>query len=302
MGDDKGSGLAEVLSDNSERILVGVLAVAVLAAVVVGGFYVVFFREAPVSGDPASWGQLGDYLGGVLNPVFGFLSVFALLVALVLQTRELKLSRESLKLSQEELRLSREEQAKAAEALGLQNRAIQKQSFEQTFFAMLGLLEEVVSGYVMRIPNLLARAGGVASSTSNFEGRRAMGRQLLGFEQEHNRDLPVEQYQEQLKKRVAHISSNEETDNLVRYARTLVTILDYLKHSGIGPDEIYPKILRGQLSGVELKLIYLLCFDPRWESLKATIEYYRLLAFLNIQSTGIGANYSSFFAASAFQE
>lgn len=143
MGDEKGSGLAEVLSDNAEGILVGVLAVAALAAVVVGGFYVAFFRETPVSGDPASWGQLGDYLGGVLNPVFGFLSVFALLVALVLQTRELKLSRDALEVSQRE-------QAKSAEALALQNRAIQKQGFEQTFFSWLGtyrqILGEVIHG------------------------------------------------------------------------------------------------------------------------------------------------------------
>lgn len=136
--------LAEVLSDNAEGILVGVLAVAVLAAVVVGGAYAVFFLGEPPSNDPGTWGQFGDYLGGVLNPVFGFLSVFALLVALVLQTRELKLSRESLKLSREELRLSREEQAKAAGALAAQNKAIQRQSFEQTFFAWLGTYREIL--------------------------------------------------------------------------------------------------------------------------------------------------------------
>jgi uncharacterized membrane protein len=144
MGDKVRNGLAEVLSDNAERILVGVLALAVVAALVVGGWYAIFFWGEPASGDPASWGQLGDYLGGVLNPVFGFLSVFALLVALVLQTRELKLSRESLKFSQEELKLSREEQAKAAKAMELQNKAIHKQSFEQTFFAWLGTYRQIL--------------------------------------------------------------------------------------------------------------------------------------------------------------
>lgn len=140
----KGGGLAEVLADNAESILVGVLAVAVIAAIVVGGAYFALFLGPPLSIDPATLGQAGDYFGGVLNPIFGFLSVFALLVALVLQTRELKLSRESLKLSQEELRLSREEQAKAAGALAAQNRAIQRQSFEQTFFAWLGTYRQIL--------------------------------------------------------------------------------------------------------------------------------------------------------------
>jgi len=144
MVDQKGNGLAEFLAENAERILLAVLAVAALAIFIVAGAYVVHFWGVPLAEKGDVWGQFGDYLGGVLNPVFGFLSVFALLVALVLQTRELKLSRESLKLSQEELRLSREEQAKAAEALALQNKAIQKQSFEQTFFAWLGTYREIL--------------------------------------------------------------------------------------------------------------------------------------------------------------
>lgn len=123
-------GLAEVLSDNAERILVGVLALALLSALIVGFAYFTLFLGPPLSIEPATLGQAGDYFGGILNPVFGFLSVFALLVALVLQTRELKLSREALEVSQRE-------QAKSAEALAAQNAAIRRQSFEQTFFSWL---------------------------------------------------------------------------------------------------------------------------------------------------------------------
>ncbi len=131
----KDSWLEEFLSKNVVGVLVGVLLVAVAAGVVITRAYFIKYGEVP--GDPASWGQLGDYLGGVLNPVFGFLSVFALLVALVLQTRELKLSRESLK-------ATLKEQAESSKALALQNKAIQRQSFEQTFFAWLGTYREVL--------------------------------------------------------------------------------------------------------------------------------------------------------------
>jgi hypothetical protein len=98
----------------------------------------------PFSDDPQHWGQLGDYVGGLLNPVFGFLSVFALLVTLVLQSRELRLSRDALKVSQDELKLSREEQAKSAAALAEQNKVIHQQRIEQTFFSWLGTYREVL--------------------------------------------------------------------------------------------------------------------------------------------------------------
>lgn len=78
----------------------------------------------------AEWGQLGDYFGGTLNPVFGFVSVIALLFTIVFQARELKASTAELRNS--------------AEALASQNHAILKQSFEQTFFAWLGTYREVL--------------------------------------------------------------------------------------------------------------------------------------------------------------
>lgn len=298
MGDDKGSGLAEVLSDNAEGILVGVLAVAVLAAVVVGGFYVVFFREAPVSGDPASWGQLGDYLGGVLNPVFGFLSVFALLVALVLQTRELKLSRESLKLSQEELRLSREEQAKAADALAAQNTAIQKQSFEQTFFSMLRLMSEVLEKCTVR-PSETS----MVLPESTYKGRRALREMIMRYcHTDPEAALAPVGYVEQISSGVRLITSKDGGGYVVQYANTLLTTLEYMSSSNIAADEIYPRLLKRQLGRDELKLIYFLCFDEPWSSLKLAIEKFGMLSGLSAIDTGAGSDYATFFARSAFQE
>ncbi|HEY6436916.1 MAG TPA: hypothetical protein VIY47_10010, partial [Ignavibacteriaceae bacterium] len=46
-------------------------------------FYVALDYEA--SKDPAVWGQLGDYVGGVLNPLLSFISIVLLIKSLVLQ-------------------------------------------------------------------------------------------------------------------------------------------------------------------------------------------------------------------------
>ena len=70
----------------------------------------------------AEWGQIGDFFGGVLNPLFGFTSLFALLVTIAYQAR-------SLRVSSEELKLSRDELSKSSSALTSQNKAIELQSF-----------------------------------------------------------------------------------------------------------------------------------------------------------------------------
>lgn len=114
-----------------------ILGTAVAAVLVVGGLYLNSFWTVVLPKEFDKWGQLGDFFGGTLNPIFGFLSVLALLITLVLQSKELAMSRE-------ELRLSRQEQANASEALKVQNKAIQKQSFEQTFFAWLATYRDIL--------------------------------------------------------------------------------------------------------------------------------------------------------------
>lgn len=58
----------------------------------------------------AAWGQYGDYMGGVLNPMLAFLSFAALAITLILQTKQVQLARV-------ELAEARQAQAEAAETL-----------------------------------------------------------------------------------------------------------------------------------------------------------------------------------------
>lgn len=62
---------------------------AVLFFIVIGSY--VFFRFGySISDDNTDWGQFGDYIGGVLNPIFGFLTFLGLLLTIVLQAKELE--------------------------------------------------------------------------------------------------------------------------------------------------------------------------------------------------------------------
>jgi len=65
----------------------------------------------------SKWGQFGDYFGGVLNPILSFLALIALLYTIVLQSKELALTREELRRSSK----AHEEQSKTL-----------KSSYEQT--------------------------------------------------------------------------------------------------------------------------------------------------------------------------
>lgn len=88
----------------------------ILLAVVVGLYFFQFF--GPLSDDGSSWGEFGDYVGGVLNPVFGFLALIALLWTIALQSKELRHSTQELKHS--------------ADALHAQNETLKIQNFEAT--------------------------------------------------------------------------------------------------------------------------------------------------------------------------
>lgn len=98
-----------------------------LALVLVLG-YVFAFKSLPLNEKPDAWGQFGDYVGGILNPL---ISLFTLVVAVSvwkLQKTELL-----------ETRRAVEEQGKTAE----------QQRREQRFFDLLNLYQETMKTFVV---------------------------------------------------------------------------------------------------------------------------------------------------------
>lgn len=54
-------------------------------------FFLIFFRKYDIPVNIESWGQLGDYIGGILNPVFGLISVVLVAATLKSQTQAAKI-------------------------------------------------------------------------------------------------------------------------------------------------------------------------------------------------------------------
>lgn len=91
---------------NSHRV-VNMIALAVVASYVVWFFLV---RHQELSLQPEVWGQFGDYIGGLLNPLVAYFAFYWLTRSVSLQKRELAETRVAL----EESSASQERQARAA--------------------------------------------------------------------------------------------------------------------------------------------------------------------------------------------
>ncbi len=76
----------------SKYILVGIIAAALSA-------YILRFKGLPF-GDEAAWGQFGDYLGGVMNPLIAFGAFYWLATSVLLQKTELADTRKALQASE----------------------------------------------------------------------------------------------------------------------------------------------------------------------------------------------------------
>lgn len=117
---------AETKDDPDRDLLllaINLAAAAFLIATVAFATYLYKFGRLGFSSDQSQWGEFGDFLGGVINPVVGIVTVFLLLITVILQRKE--------------LRNSIEEMRKSNAAFGIQN-------FEQTFFTWLEMYQRQV--------------------------------------------------------------------------------------------------------------------------------------------------------------
>jgi hypothetical protein len=76
--------------------------------------YLVMVLEPNI--DSGDLGTIGDFFGGLLNPILSFISIIVVAYTLMQNKEALSLSSKELKLSREEMELARKEHAKSAQA------------------------------------------------------------------------------------------------------------------------------------------------------------------------------------------
>lgn len=85
------------LSNDIGKPLLRLINIGAVAIIVVYGVYIYnfgpgqWFKPSP---DPADWGVFGDFVGGLLNPLFSFLAFIGVIFTVALQARQLDIVRE----------------------------------------------------------------------------------------------------------------------------------------------------------------------------------------------------------------
>jgi len=89
----------EIRNDRSDRFPLPIILLLVTALIViifsVGNYYHYFGDEGSIGGK-TEFGQLGDYIGGLLNPILSFCTVVLLIWSIQVQLKELKATRTEL--------------------------------------------------------------------------------------------------------------------------------------------------------------------------------------------------------------
>jgi fumarate reductase subunit C len=130
--------LRDMTSDDLFRWVGWVIAFAAIVLLSVFVTYITFFGGKSISDDPEAWGQFGDFIGGTANPVLSFLTLIALALTIILQSRQLSISSRELELTRDELRRSAKAQELSEEALRAQADAAHRSAQLESINLLLG--------------------------------------------------------------------------------------------------------------------------------------------------------------------
>ena len=201
---------------------------------------------------------------GALTALFSGLALGGVVYAIILQRNELRLQRL-------ELALTRRELEGQKEALTSQNATLKEQNFEQTFFQLLRLLNEITAG-IQISTNPIPTKGRDCFAILYDEWLRSHWHRALekpGLSDPERIILSYGQFYEQYEGQLGH------------YFRTLYNLVKFVDRSGVDDKRLYTNLIRAQLSSYELLLLFYNALSEKGrEKFKPLIEQYSLLKML----------------------
>ena len=253
-----------------------VLLIILVTALIIGSAAVILYAVqfgTSLFDDPDQyqWAGFGDYVGGVLGPLFAFFGLIALLLTIWIQSRELR---------------------RSSEALTEQNKSIKLQSFENRFFNMISLHHEIVKGIDLR------KKGEVVSSGRDclkvfYERLRTELKPALRGDSIEYKDGLLTGYE---------AFYDQHAHELGHYFRNIYRILKFIDESDVPRKTEYSGILRAQLSNPELGLLFYNGITVRGDKLKPLAEQYALFENLEPDQLVRKQEDSMFYEAGAFGE
>lgn len=209
-----------------------------------------------ITTNPSYWGAFGDFIGGVLNPIFAIFTLIGLVLTIRLQM-------EILEVQKKELVATREELKKSAEALEIQNKTMLSQNFEGTFFRMLEKQAELLNR--IEFP---PGSGAFGSKAVRYILDRAKNKTLEG----NNFLSAYEGIYKQNK------------SSMGPYFRNLyhtLKLIDKNQHLADNEKYDYSSLARAQLSSDEITLAFYNCLTEPGKGLKELVIKYRMLKHID---------------------
>ncbi|WP_233276698.1 putative phage abortive infection protein [Bacillus cereus] len=201
------------------------------------------YKVAERFGGIENLGPTGDLLGGSTVPFFNIASILLILATIAIQREELTLTRDELKLTRAEFKE--------------QNTTLSIQRFENTFFQMVNLHNNLTS----KLRKNVSKSGGYLKPIIEIElqGKAVITEALSELKSIYKQKSWVgeKSIEETLKIiRISYASLYKAYDNeLGNYFRNLYHIIKFIDESDINEKQTYIRIIRAQLSTDELILL-----------------------------------------------
>jgi len=234
--------------------------------VVVAAFSITIGLLPSWYGAPKSAGEFGDMFGSV-NALFSGLALLGVVVAILMQRSELRLQREELEQTRMELRGQKEQ-------LVRQNSTMEKQAFNNTFFHIISLHNDIVRAIdLSHGGNYRGENVKISSGQDAFEAMltRQFGGGYAGEYDQNKRPLKgmTDGYSE---------IYSEHTNDLGHYFRNLFHAVEFVHTSEVDDKRFFTNIIRAQLSSSEIVMLFLNGItEIGREKFKSLIEHYGLL-------------------------
>ena len=251
------------------------------------------------------WGQLGDFIGGILNPLLSFCALIAVLYNLSLQREELALARKD---------------ARDAQDIQIKQSAIFKQqNFESVFFRLLEVHSSLSKSMRIRV--------GAGSNAKVYEGEdafRHLELKYLGASYlEPNQYIPLDDQLKEVREK-SQLFLDDHVGSVGHYYRNIYQILKYVDGFGsasfgapnkppVGMEvrralrsyrsqRNYANILRAQLSSSEVSCLFLNCLAKQGDGLKFYVEKYSMLKTIERSVVGDNKGFCDLFNKLAYAD
>lgn len=207
----------------------------------------------------SSFGEWGDFFGGVLNPILTFFTFMGLLITIILQQAELKESRKEFK--------------RSADALNEQSQNLKQERFETTFFNLVSSLNASINELEVD----------VLANKHVDEKEIVKGKKVFQFYHEELLDR-IKQYDHDEKDVDRRVERGVDSFffhynmEIEHYFKQIKLILQFIELSEIENKQLFFNLLSGQLSLYEKGLIFHCAFPD--DEFKNLVDKYSLLSGL----------------------